>query len=93
MSLRALLLRLRGICDPDEEFDLRSFEYQNYLIDRDYKPTFVKRQFCDVKNISGHEDRQFKPKVISSKFNLITVYNAVILKTLAGMKIDSLSQK
>ena len=58
-------LRLRRVCDTDEKFDIRSSEYQNYLIARDYKPTLVKKQFHAIKNISRQEARQVKPKVIN----------------------------
>ena len=70
---KGIALRLRRICDTDEKFDMRSYEYQSYLIARDYKPTLVKRQFHAIKNISRREARQVKPKVIKSNFNLITV--------------------
>ena len=50
--LKGIALRLTRICDTDEKFDIRSCEYQNYLIARDYKPTLVKRQFRAIKNIS-----------------------------------------
>ena len=66
---KGIALRLRRICDTDEKFDIRSYEYHNYLIARDYKPTLVKRQFHAIKNISRCEARQVKPKVIQS--NLI----------------------
>ena len=39
---KGIALRLRRICDTDEKFDIRSYENQNYLIARDYKPTLVK---------------------------------------------------
>ena len=72
---KGIALRLIRICDTDEKFYIRSYEYQNYLIARDYKPTLVKRQFHAIKNISRREAREVKPKVIKSNFNLITVYN------------------
>ena len=50
-----IALRLRRIFDTDEKFDIRSSEYQNYLIARDYRPTLVKRQFHGIKNISRRE--------------------------------------
>ena len=84
-----IALRLRRICDTDEKFDIRSYEYQNYLIAIDYKPTLVKRQFHAIKNISRREARQFKPKVIKSNFNLITVYNPV-MKNLEKVLNDNL---
>ena len=75
---KGIALRLRRICDTDEKFDIRSYEHLICLIARDYKPTFVKRQFHAIKNISRREARQVKPKVIKSNFNLITVYNPVM---------------
>ena len=76
-------------CDTDEKFDICSYEYQNYLIARDYKLTLVKRQFHAIKNISRREARQVKPKVIKSNFNLITVYNPV-MKNLEKVLSDNL---
>ena len=84
-----IALMLRRICDTDEKFDIRSYEYQNYLIGGDYKPTLVKRQFDAIKNISRREARQVKPKVIKSNFNLITVYNPV-MKNLEEVLNDNL---
>ena len=86
---KGIALRLRRICDTDEKFDIRSYEYQNYLIARDYKPTLVKRHFHAIKNISRREARQVKPKVIKSNFNLITVYNPV-MKNLEKVLNDNL---
>ena len=39
---RGIALRLRKICDDDENFKKRSSEYQNYLIGRDHKNSIVK---------------------------------------------------
>ena len=50
--LKGIALRLRRICDADEKFDIRSSEYQNYLIAKDYNPTLVKKQFQSVINLS-----------------------------------------
>ena len=41
---KSIVLRLRLICDSDEKFDIRSDEYQNYLIARDYIISLVKKQ-------------------------------------------------
>ena len=87
ISLMALR-RLRRICNTDEKFDIRSSEYQNHLIARDYKPTLVKRQFHAIKN-NRHEARQVKPKVIKSNFNSIVVYNPV-MKNLEKILNDDL---
>ena len=86
---KGIALRLRRICDTDEKFDIRSYEYQNYLIARDYKPTLVKRHFHAIKNISRRKARQVKPKVIKYNFNLITVYNPV-MKNLEKVLNDNL---
>ena len=86
---KGIALRLRRICDTNEKFDIRSSEYQNYLIARDYKPTSVKRQFHAIKNISRREARQVQPKVIKSNFNLSTVYNPV-MKNLEKVLNDNL---
>ena len=55
---KGIALRLTSICDADEKFEIRSYEYQNYLIARDYKPNLFKRQFHAIKNISRRETRQ-----------------------------------
>ena len=61
---KCIASRLKRICNTDEKYDIRSSEYQNYLIARDYKPALVKRQFRAFKNISRHEARQVTSKVI-----------------------------
>ena len=86
---KGIALNLRRICDRDEKFAMRSYEYQNYPIARAYKPTLVKRQFHAIKIISKREARQVKPKVIKSNFNLITVYNPV-MKNLEKVLNDNL---
>ena len=45
-------LGLRRVCDSDENFDIRSSEYQNYLIARYCNPTLVKKRFHSVRNMS-----------------------------------------
>ena len=82
-------MRLRRICGTDEKFDIHSYEYQNYLIARDYKPSLVKIQFHAIKSIGRREARQVKPKVIKSNFNLITVNNPV-MKNLEKVLNDDL---
>ena len=72
---KGIALRLRRICDSDEKFDIRSFEYQNYLIARNYNPRLVRRQFHSVKNLSRNEARKVKTKSKKNTFNLVTVYN------------------
>ena len=45
---KRMALRLRRICNSDKKFDIRSSEYQNYLIARDYNPNLVKKQFHSI---------------------------------------------
>ena len=84
--LKVVALRLRRIGDSDEKFEKHSAEYQNYLIARDYKPGRVKKQFSDIKKLTGEEAR--KPKLLKTTFstscNLITQYNPLLpnLKTI-----------
>ena len=70
-------MRLRRISDSDNKFEKRSKEYQNYFIARDYKPSKVRKQFSDIRNISREEARQ--PKTHNERFstscNLIMQYN------------------
>ena len=76
---KGVALRLRRICDSDNKFEKRSAEYQKYLIAKDYKPTKVKKQFSDVRNISREETRRPKIKSnFSTTCNLITQYNPML---------------
>ena len=88
-ALKGIGLSLRSICDTDKKFDARSYEYQNYLIARDYKPTLVKSLFHAIKNISRHEARKVKPKLTKSNIQLITMYNPVI-KNIENILNDNL---
>ena len=72
-----IAISLRRICDSDEKFEMRSDEYQNYLIARDYI-SVVKKQFHFVRNISRSEAKQVKQKVTRQNFNLVTVYNRML---------------
>ena len=73
------VLRLRRICDSDSKFEKRYEEYQKYLIDIDYKPNKVKKQFSDVRNTSKEEARRPKTKSnFSTSCNLITQYNPML---------------
>ena len=91
----SITLRLRRICNSDEKIDMRSDEYQNYLIARDHNIYLVKKQFHSVRSISRSEARQVKRKVTKESFNLVTVYNPllnnlqkVIKKNLPGLYSD-----
>ena len=75
---KSITLRLRRICDSDEKFDIRSDEYQNYLIARDYNISLAKKQFHSVRSVSRSEARQVKRKVTQESFNLVTVYNPLL---------------
>ena len=59
---KGFALHLRRICDSDSEFEKCSVEYQKYLIARDYKPSKVKKQFSDVRNILREDIRRPKTK-------------------------------
>ena len=76
--LKNIALRLRGIWDSDEKFDLRSDEYQIYLIARDYDISLVKKQFHSVRSISRSKARQVKQKTTKESFNLVPVYNPLL---------------
>ena len=45
---KGIALRLRRICDTDENYNQHSSEYKHYLIGREYNPTLVKQQFEEV---------------------------------------------
>ena len=68
---KGIALGLRRVCDSDEKFDIRSSEYQNYLIARYCNPTLVKKRFHSVRNMSRSEARQVKPKSHRSVYNPI----------------------
>ena len=51
-------LRLRRICDTDEEFNSRSIEYKNYLIVRDGKPSIINKHLANVSTLSRQQARQ-----------------------------------
>ena len=76
---KGVALPLRRICDSDDKFEERSVQYQKYLVARDYKPSKVKKQFSDVRNISREEARRPKNNNnISASCNLITQYNPLL---------------
>ena len=60
--LRGIAWRLKRICDSDEKFTVRSNEYKNYLIARDYKPKVVEKHFSEISKLTRAEARQIKPK-------------------------------
>ena len=41
--------------DSDDKFKESSVQCQKYLVARDYKPSKVKKQFSDVRNISSEQ--------------------------------------
>ena len=55
---RGIALRLKRICDSDEKFTVRSNEYKNYLIARDYKPKVVEKHFSEISKLRRAEARQ-----------------------------------
>ena len=81
-------LSFKRICNTDGKFEIRSYEYQNYLIIRNCKLTLVKLHFHAIINISRREARQVKSKVTECNFNLINVYNPV-MKNLENVLNDN----
>ena len=59
-----LALGSRRICDSGSKFEKRHAEYQKHLIARNYKPSKVKKQLSDVRNVSSEEAR--RPKIKSN---------------------------
>ena len=82
---KGIALRLRRICDTDEKYNQRSSEYQNYLIDRKYNPTLIKKQFEQVGKMTRTQARAFKQKPNQvRKINFFTSCNLSLpcMKTL-----------
>ena len=76
---KGVALRLRRICDSDNKFEERSVQYQKHLVTRDHKPSKVKKQFSDIRNISREEARRPKNNNnFSAPCNLITQYNPLL---------------
>ena len=70
-----MLISLKRIYVSNSKFEKRSAEYQKYLIALDYKPSKVKKQFSDVRNISI--EKTTIPN-FSTLCNLITQYNPML---------------
>ena len=68
---RGIALRLKRICDSDEKFTVRSNEYKNYLIARDYKPKVVEKHFSEISKLTRAEARQIKPKQQAKQPNFV----------------------
>ena len=81
-----LLSVLGGLEILMKNFEKVSAEYQKCLVARDDKPGEVKKQFSDIKKLTGEEAR--KPKLqkttFSASFNFITQYKTLLpdLKTM-----------
>ena len=77
---KSVALRLKRICDSDDQFEERSVQYQKYLVARDYKPSKVKKkQFSDVRKISREEARRCKNNNnFSASRGLITQYDPLL---------------
>ena len=59
---RGIALRLKRICDRDEKFTVRSNEYKNYLIARDYKPKVIEKHFNEISKLTRAEAREINLK-------------------------------
>ena len=77
---KGVAMRLRRIYDSDNKSQKRSKEYQNYFMARDYKPSKVRKQFSDIRNISRKEARQHRThnEKFSTSCSLITQYNPLL---------------
>ena len=76
---KSIALKLWRIRDSDDKFDECSVQYQKYLAARDYKPSKVKKQFSNVRNIPREQDRRPKNNNnFSASRNLITQHNPLI---------------
>ena len=70
---------MRRICDSDDNFEERSVRYQKHLVARYYKPSKVKKEFSDVRNISREKAKRRKNNNnFSASCNLITQYNPLL---------------
>ena len=57
----------------------RSNEYQNYLIDRNYSPSLVVKQFQKVSEISRDNARKPRSKVlVTDSVKFVTSYNPIL---------------
>ena len=83
----AVALHLRRICDFDSKFEKRSAEYQKYLITISYKPSKVKKQFSDVRNILTEETRRPKLVIFQLLVILLDILNLCFLTLKLFFKI------
>ena len=69
----------RRICDSDEKFKHWSEEYKNYIIERDYHPGLVDKQFQKAKRTLTRNTRKKNTKRKElSKVNFITNFNPAL---------------
>ena len=65
--------------DSNKKFLVRSSEYKNYLIARNYKPKDVEKHFSEISKLSRAETRQIKPKQQANDGILFaTTYNLML---------------
>ena len=91
---KGIALRLKRISNSDEKLDIRSSQYQHYLIARDLTlPYFIsltlvnKHSFYSARNMSrSHAIVKYDPK--SNRLNVNLVYNAIIKNLLAAIRND-----
>ena len=67
---------------------VRSKEYENYFIARDYKARKVRKQFSDIRNISREESRQPNIKIIIKKHLPVLHSNQNMLKIFPSNTIN-----
>ena len=67
------------MCNSDEKFTIRSNEYKNYLIAKDYKPKVVEQHFSEISKFSRTDPRQIKPKQQANDRGFFaTTYNPML---------------
>ena len=80
------------MCNSDEKFTVRSNEYKNYFITKEYKLKVAEKHFSKIFKLSIAEARQTKPKqqvTIRLPFALIYNMRSLIKKHLPVLHSDS----
>ena len=69
---------LRRIGDIDSNFEIRSNEFQQYLLASGFKPDKVSKKFPDVANISREPARQSRVKMDFKVASFLTEFNRLL---------------
>ena len=54
---KGVALRLKRICSTDDEFNNKSIEYSQYLVNRGHKKSSIQKAFNSVSKLSRNEAR------------------------------------